>query len=115
MVQLVTDNPVDLDLLGVCIFAGVVGFTILAVIVCYFKTQVSAAAFDNPLFGAIRLAAAKGDIKSLQMLSFAPRFDVNAQLLKFTALHAAACGGQRGKILVLIFPLPTTLIPKFSI
>lgn len=94
-----TSHSVKIDVLGICIYLGFLVLTILAVVAAYFKTQVSPAAFDNPLFGAIRLAAVKGDIKTLQKLSFSPRFDVNAPLQQFTALHAAACGGQRGKLL----------------
>jgi hypothetical protein len=52
---------------------------------------------DPLLKGAVRWAAAAGDLDTLNALSFAPEFDVDSELDGFTALHAAAISGKRGK------------------
>lgn len=46
--------------------------------------------------GTFRLAAARGEIGKLELLSRVPRFDIEASVLGFTALHAAAVQGQAG-------------------
>ncbi len=44
--------------------------------------------------GMLRAAAARGDIRKMQLLSHMPQFDVNAEQGGFTALMAAAVEGQ---------------------
>lgn len=46
--------------------------------------------------GALRLAAARGDLRSLELLSHCPHFDVDADVDGFTALLAAAVQGKDG-------------------
>lgn len=46
--------------------------------------------------GMLRLAAARGDLTTLELLSSLPGFDPDAELDGFTALLAAVVHGQRG-------------------
>ena len=64
---------------------------------------------DPNLKGAIRWAAAAGDLETLAALSLAPEFDAEASLDGFSALHAACIAGQRGT------PVLCYLFLQFSI
>lgn len=46
--------------------------------------------------GMLRLAAARGDLPAMELLSQAQYFDPNAAIGGFTALHAACVEGQAG-------------------
>lgn len=46
--------------------------------------------------GQLRLAAARGRVPELELISRLPDFQVDADLLGFTALHAAAVQGHAG-------------------
>jgi hypothetical protein len=90
--------PKQVDIVGLSIYGGVILISVIYVI--YTK---SVKAYrrkkngDPNLQGAVRWAAAAGDLEALDTLSLAPEFDVESALGGFTALHAAVIGGQRGK------------------
>lgn len=46
--------------------------------------------------GAFRLAAARNDIAALEVISRIKWFNIEADVLGFTALHAAAAQGHAG-------------------
>jgi len=50
------------------------------------------------LYGAVRYAAARGDLAALEALSHAPGFDVNSADGGFIALHAACIQGHKGEM-----------------
>lgn len=47
--------------------------------------------------GMFRAAAARGDVRAMQILSHAPGWEPEAANKGFTALHAAAVEGQAGE------------------
>ena len=51
---------------------------------------------DTLAAGAFRLAAAKNDLPTLDVLQHVPHFDINVAMVGFTALHAAAVRGHAG-------------------
>lgn len=91
--------PRQFDIGGVCVY---VGFIILSLTYVLYKIvlakELRLRRHGEPLLkGAVRWAAAAGDLNILNDLSFAPGFDVESDLDGFTALHAAAVGGKRGE------------------
>ena len=51
---------------------------------------------DSVMAGQMRLAASRGLVEDLDLLSAVPGFQVDADLKGWTALHAAAVQGQAG-------------------
>ncbi|KAL4522921.1 hypothetical protein Ndes2526B_g07741 [Nannochloris sp. 'desiccata'] len=93
--------PRQFDIGGVCVY---VGFIILSLTYVLYKIvlakELRLRRHGEPLLkGAVRWAAAAGDLNILNDLSFAPGFDVESDLDGFTALHAAAVGGKRDAVL----------------
>lgn len=91
--------PQQFDIGGGCVY---VGFIIICLTYVLYKLvlvkQSKLRRDGDPLLkGAVRWAAAAGDLQILNDLSFAPAFDVDSELNGFNALHAAAVAGKRGK------------------
>jgi type II secretory pathway component PulL len=65
--------------------------------------------------GALRLAAARGDVKAMQALADgAPRFHPDADHEGFTALHAAAVEGKTREWLPLVISAAADVIQRTS-
>jgi hypothetical protein len=90
--------PRQFDVGGVCIYAGFILLCLAyAIYKVVFVKQLRLRKEGDPLLkGAVRWAAAAGDVATLNDLSLAPNFDVDSDLDGFTALHAAAVAGKRG-------------------
>ena len=90
--------PRQVDIGGVCIYVGfIILFVTYALYKLFLVKQWRLRKEGDPLLkGAVRWAAAAGDLKTLNDLSLAPEFDVESELDGFTALHAAVIGGKRG-------------------
>ena len=91
--------PRKLDIIGVSVYAGflllVFGY---AAFNLFLRKWWRRRRQGDPTFkGAVRWAAAAGDLKALDALSLSPKFEVESALDGFTALHAAVIGGRRGK------------------
>ena len=91
--------PRQVDIGGICVYAGFILLCVAYVIYnIVLVKQLRVRREGDPLLkGAVRWAAAAGDLESLNNLSFAPKFDVESELDGFTALHGAAISGKRGK------------------
>ena len=90
--------PKQVDIVGLSVYGGVIALSLLYV--SYYIVQkwwIRRKHGDPILKGAVRWAAAAGDLDTLDALSLAPKFDVESSLDGFTALHAAAIGGHQGK------------------
>jgi len=90
--------PEQFDIGGVCVYAGFIILCLIYVLseLVLVKQRKLRRDGEPLLKGAVRWAAAAGDLNILNNLSFAPAFDVESDLDGFTALHAAAVGGKRG-------------------
>ncbi|KAL4546936.1 hypothetical protein Ndes2526B_g07738 [Nannochloris sp. 'desiccata'] len=92
--------PKQVDFIGLSVYGG----TIVLCLLCLVYTELLKAwrrrrHGDPILKGAVRWAAAAGDLEALDALSLAPQFDIESALDGFTALHAAAIGGHRDAVL----------------
>ncbi|KAL4527944.1 hypothetical protein Ndes2526B_g07735 [Nannochloris sp. 'desiccata'] len=92
--------PKQVDFIGLSLYGG----TIVLCLLCLVYTELLKAwrrrrHGDPILKGAVRWAAAAGDLEALDALSLAPQFDIESALDGFTALHAAAIGGHRDAVL----------------
>ena len=90
--------PRQFDIVGLSIYCGFIALCISFVLykLVFVKSLRRKKTGDPLLCGAVRWAAASGDVKTLDELSLAPEFDVNSAIDGFTALHAAVIGGKRG-------------------
>jgi hypothetical protein len=90
--------PKQVDIVGLSVYGGLILMTILYITytksVKWWRRRKHG---DPNLKGAVRWAAAAGDLEALEALSLAPEFDIESDLDGFTALHAATIGGRRGK------------------
>ena len=91
--------PKEFDLIGVSIYGGFI--TIVCLLSLYYlglKKWWRKRRQGDPVFkGAVRWAAAAGDLNALDALSLSPKFEVESALDGFTALHAAVVAGHRGE------------------
>ena len=90
--------PKEVDIVGLSVYGGFIVLTLLCVAFTGVQKWWSRRKHGDPILkGAVRWAAAAGDLEALNALSFAPGFDVESAIEGFTALHAAVIGGHRGK------------------
>ena len=95
----VTVVPREFDIGGVIVYATFLALVFLyAAYNLWLKKWWRLRRYGDPfLKGTVRWAAAAGDLQNLQTLSLAPGFEVESELDGFTALHAAAIGGHKGR------------------
>jgi hypothetical protein len=90
-------QSITVDKWGAVMMGASVGIVLL--LWCYFrwcKWRAGVGRMDSVLAGQLRLAAARGRVEDLELLSTLPGFAVDADLLGFTPLHAAAVQGHAG-------------------
>lgn len=96
-VGLKTFETVSVDLWGGVMMAAAVG--LVATLYLYFaycKWAAGRGRMNSVAAGQLRLSAARGRVAELQLISRLPDFQVDADLLGFTPLHAAAVQGHAG-------------------
>ena len=94
--SVIFSQPATFDFIGIYILCGLVASTLIfsaAVLI----NRSGRKAIETSLRGAIRWAAAAGNIEQLNKLFNCPYFDVESSFDGFTALAAASVNGQRGK------------------
>jgi len=96
MLPLIPPKP-GVDWVGLGVLLGYVLFWAIYMAYHALKKRRARRKGNTLLRGAVRLAAAKGDLAALEALSHAPGFDVNSAEDGFTALHAACIQGRRGE------------------
>ena len=91
--------PKEFDIIGVSVYGG-----FLVIVIAYFTFNLFLRKWwrrwrrGDPVFkGAVRWAAAAGDVRALEALYVSPKFDTESAIEGYTALHAAVIGGHRGK------------------
>lgn len=96
-------QSITVDKWGAVMMGASVGIVLL--LWCYFrwcKWRAGVGRMDSVLAGQLRLAAARGRVEDLELLSTLPGFAVDADLLGFTPLHAAAVQGHAAATLWLL-------------
>jgi hypothetical protein len=90
--------PKEVDIIGLSVYGGIIVLAILYVVYTQAIKLWRRRNYGDPILkGALRWAAAAGDLKTLEDLSLAPEFEVESATDGFTALHAAVVSGKRGE------------------
>jgi hypothetical protein len=89
-------DDVWIDLVGISVLAGLVLLCFVYVLWCHLGVK-SRRADGTVKAGIFRLAAARGDLQTMECLLSSAAVDVDAAHGGFTALHAAAVMGQTGE------------------